>query len=331
LLGPGHQPRPQRRVILHRIVWGRDSVVQYIIRRLLQMIPVVLGTTFIIYAMVFAMGDPTVGRCGQRPCPPAYIAKFKEEYNLDEPLIVQYILYLGKLVQGDLGTNFFGNEVSEELLARFPTTIKLALIAIVFELVIGIIAGVLAGIRKNGFIDNLVLVTTLIVISIPVFVIGALAQLVFGVRLGIFPVTATQGTWEQLILPGLVLGTLSLAYVSRLTRTNLVENLRSDYVRTARAKGMSEARTVGIHTLRNSLIPVITYVGIDIGALMGGAIVTERIFNVNGVGGFIFRSIYQRDGVSVVGSITVLVLIFLLVNLLVDILYGVLDPRIAID
>lgn len=295
------------------------------------MIPVVLGTTFIIYAMVFSMGDPTRGRCGQRPCPPAYIAKFKEEYNLDEPLIVQYLLYLGKLVRGDLGTNFFGNEVSAELLARYPTTIKLAVIAILFELIIGIIAGVLAGIRKNGFIDNLVLVSTLVVISIPVFVIGSLAQLVFGVRLGLFPVTATQGTLPQLILPGLVLGTLSLAYVARLTRTNLVENLRTDYVRTARAKGMTEARTVGVHTLRNSLIPVITYVGVDVGALMGGAIVTERIFNVNGVGGFIFRSIYQRDGVSVVGAVTVLVLIFLLVNLLVDILYGVLDPRIAID
>jgi oligopeptide transport system permease protein len=304
-------------------------VGRYIIRRLLQMVPVVLGTTFIIYAMVFGLGDPAQGRCGERPCSPAYIAKFNAEYNLDKPLLVQYVLYLGKLLHGDLGTNFYGNQVSQELLDRYPTTIKLTLIAIAFELIIGVAAGVLAGVNKNGFIDNLVLVSTLVVISIPVFVIGSLAQLVFGVKLGWFPVTASEGTLQQLILPGLVLGSLSLAYVARLIRSNLVENLRSDYVRTARAKGLSGGRIVGIHTLRNSLIPVITYVGADVGALMGGAIVTERIFNVNGIGNFIFRSISQRDGQSVVGAVTVLVLVFLLVNLLVDILYGVLDPRIS--
>lgn len=304
---------------------------RYVIRRLLQMIPVVLGTIFIIYAMVFALGDPAQGRCGQRPCPPAYIAKFNAEYNLDKPLLVQYFLYLGKLLHGNLGVNFYGNEVSNELAVRYPTTVKLALIAVAFELVVGIAAGVLAGIRKNGFIDNLVLVSTLVLISIPVFVIGSVAQLVFGLRLRWFPVTASAGTLNQLILPGLVLGSLSLAYVARLARTTLVENLRSDYVRTARAKGLSQARTVGVHTLRNSLIPVITYVGTDVGALMGGAIVTERIFNINGIGGFIYRSISQRDGVSVVASVTVLVLIFLLVNLIVDLLYGVLDPRITTD
>ena len=303
----------------------------YIIRRLLQMIPVVIGTTFIIFAMVFATGNPAAGRCGARPCSASYIAAFNREYNLDKPLLVQYALYMGKLVRGNLGTNFYGNEVSHELLIRYPTTVKLTVIAILFELIVGILAGVLAGVRKGGFLDNLILVSTLVVISIPVFVIGSLAQLIFGVNLGIFPVTSTAGTLDQLILPGLVLGSLSLAYVARLTRTNLAENLRADYVRTAKAKGLTPTRTVGVHTLRNSLIPVVTFIGVDIGALMGGAIVTERIFNVNGVGNFIFRSIGQRDGQSVVGAVTVLVLIFLLANLLVDILYGVLDPRISVD
>jgi oligopeptide transport system permease protein len=144
-------------------------------------------------------------------------------------------------------------------------------------------------------------------------------------------VTSTQGTWGQLLLPGFVLGSLSVAYIARLTRTTLVENLRADYVRTAKAKGLSPARTVSVHTLRNSLIPVITYIGIDLGALMGGAVVTERIFNVNGIGNFIFRSISQKDGVSVVGTVTLLVLIYLLMNLIVDLLYGVLDPRISHD
>ena len=304
---------------------------KYIIRRLLQMIPVIIGVTFIIYAAVFALGDPTVGRCGERACPPGYIAAFRKEYNLDEPLVVQYLLYMGNVLQGDLGTNFFGNKVSDELLARWPTTLKLGMMALAIEAVIGIIAGVLAGIRRGKFIDNLVTVSTLFLISIPLFVIGGLAQLIFGVRLGIFPVTATQGTWFQLVMPAFVLASASVAYIARLMRANLAENLRADYVRTAKAKGLTNARTVGVHTLRNSLIPVITYIGIDVGALMGGAVVTERIFNVNGIGNFLFRSIGQKDGTSVVGTVVCLVLIYLLVNLLVDVLYGLLDPRISHD
>jgi oligopeptide transport system permease protein len=305
---------------------------KYIVRRLLQMIPVILGTTFLIYTMVFAIpGNPVVGRCGERPCPPNYVAAFNAEYNLDKPLLVQYALYLGKLLQGDLGMNFYGNSVAHELAIRWPTTIKLAVMAIIIEIVIGISAGVLAGIRRGKFSDTLVTVSTLVLISIPVFVIGSLAQLIFGVRLGWFPVTATHGTFYELILPAFVLASLSVAYVARLMRANLVENLRADYVRTARAKGLSNARTVGVHTLRNSLIPVITYIGIDLGALMGGAIVTERIFNINGVGNFLYRSINQKDGVAVVGTITMLVLVFLFANLIVDILYGVLDPRISND
>jgi oligopeptide transport system permease protein len=306
-------------------------VGKYIIRRLLQMIPVIIGVTFIIYVAVFALGDPTVGRCGERACPEGYIAKFRAEYNLDEPLIVQYLLYMGNLVQGDLGTNFFGNKVIDELAERWPTTLKLGTMAVIIESVIGITAGVLAGIRRGKFIDNLVTVSTLFLISIPIFVIGSFAQLIFGVRLGWFPVTATQGTTYQLILPAFVLASASVAYIARLMRANLGENLRADYVRTAKAKGLSNRRTIGVHTLRNSLIPVITFIGIDIGALMGGAVVTERIFNVNGIGNFLYRSIGQKDGTSVVGTIVCLVLIYLLVNLIVDILYGVLDPRISHD
>jgi oligopeptide transport system permease protein len=303
----------------------------YIIRRVLQMIPVAIGATFLLFAAVFALGNPVSGRCGQRPCPPGYVAKFNAEYHLDKPLIVQYGYYLGKLVRGDLGTNFYGNEVTHELAIRYPTTIKLALIALLCEIVIGILAGVLAGIRKGRFVDNLVLVSTLLVISVPIFVIGNLTQLIFGVRLKIFPATAGHGTIYELLMPGIVLGTLSVAYVARLTRTSLVENLRADYVRTARAKGLSQSRVISVHTLRNSLIPVITYIGIDLGALMGGAVVTERIFNVNGIGNFIYRSINQRDGTSVVGAVVVLVLVYLIMNLIVDLLYGVLDPRISHD
>ncbi|MDN5976343.1 MAG: ABC transporter permease [Acidipropionibacterium jensenii] len=307
-------------------------MLKYVIRRLLQMIPVVIGATFILFCLVFALpGDPTAGRCGERPCPPAYVAAFRREYHLDQPLIVQYGLYMGKLLRGDLGVNFYGNTVVSELAARYPVTVKLAIIALLVEIVIGITAGVIAGVRNGRFLDYLILVSSLVVISIPIFVIGSLAQLVFGMKLGWFPVTAGDGSWNQLVLPGFVLGALSVAYVARLTRANLIENQHADYVRTAKAKGLSGLRTVTVHTLRNSLIPVITYIGYDFGALMGGAIVTERIFNVNGIGNFIFRSINQRDGVSVVGAVTCLVLVYLLANLLVDLLYGVLDPRISHD
>lgn len=301
----------------------------YILRRILQMIPVIIGTTFLIYWMVFSLGDPTVGRCGERPCPESYVARLADEYNLDKSLPEQYVRYMGKVLQGDLGTSFNGNEVIDQLATRWPVTIRLAAIAIVFEAVIGIAAGLLAGLRRRSFWDTLVFVTTLIIISIPSFVLGSVAQMIFGVRLGWFPVTATQGTWEQLLLPGFVLGSLSMAYVARLTRNSLAENLSADYVRTARAKGLSAGRVVGVHTFRNSLIPVVTFIGADFGALMGGAIVTERIFNIPGIGGYIYHSINTKDATAVVGTITLLVLIFLVMNLIVDLLYGALDPRIA--
>lgn len=306
---------------------------KYILRRLLQMIPVLLGSTFIIFAMVFALpGDPTAGMCGERGCPPAFVAKFRQEHNLNDPLLVQYGKYMVNVAQGDLGTNFRDIKVSDELQQRYPTTVRLAAMAILFETLIGILAGVLAGIRKGKFIDNLVLVSTLFVISVPVFVIGATLQYYLGVKLGLFPVTvSSSATFYELLLPAFVLGSSSIAYVARLTRTNLVENLRADYLRTAIAKGLTKRRAVGLHALRNSLIPVVTFIGADFGGLLAGAIITERIFNIQGVGGYLFTGIHNRDGVVVVGTVTVLVLVFLLANLVVDLLYGVLDPRISHD
>ncbi|GAB49605.1 ABC transporter permease [Mobilicoccus pelagius] len=305
----------------------------YVIRRILQMVPVVLGATFIIFAMVFALpGDPTAGKCGERPCSPAFVAQYRAEHNLDDPLVVQYGKYLGKLSKGDLGVNYFGNDVAEELQQRYTTTGKLAMLAIAFEILIGVTAGVLAGIRKGKFIDSLVMVSTLVVVSIPIIVIAPMLQWWLGIKLKLFPVTVPQNeSFYDLILPGFVLGALSLAYVARLTRTNIVENLRADYARTARAKGLSNRRVIGVHVLRNSLIPVVTFIGADFGALLGGAIVTERVFNIKGVGNYIFTGINNHDGIAVVAAVTMLVLVFLMVNLLVDLLYGLLDPRISHD
>lgn len=317
-------------------------MITYIARRLLQMIPVLIGTTFLIFSLVFLLpGEPWEGRCGERPCPPAYIAQFKEEYNLDKPFFVQYLLYMGKVLQGNLGTNYYGNPVSQELLDRLPTTAILAVMAVTIEVVIGITTGVLAGSRKGKLTDGAITAFTLVLISIPVFVLGGLAQLgVLRLNLGLgteLPLTAanasppTMQTVVSLIIPAFTLAGLNVAYITRLTRTTMVENLRADFVRTARAKGLTAKRVIFVHTLRNSLIPVITQVGVDLGALMGGAIVTERIFNVNGIGSFMFRSISQQDGASVVGTVLMLVLVYLLANLLVDILYASLDPRISHD
>ena len=303
----------------------------YIIRRLLQMIPVILGATFLIFAMVFALpGDPLAGKCGERPCSPQYAAAFREKYNLNDPLPVQYGKYLGNLAKGDLGETFQGVKVSDQLKLRYPITAKLAVMAILFESILGILAGVLTGIKKGGFLDNLVLVSTLVVISIPVFVIGGLAQYVFGVKLGLFPVTVTSvnPTFYELALPAMVLGSLSLAYVTRLTRTNLSENLRADYVRTAVAKGLTRRRAIGLHALRNSMIPVITFIGFDFGALLGGAIVTERVFAWPGIGQRIVEAILARDYPVVQAVVLVTALMFMLINLLVDLFYMVLDPRL---
>ena len=297
-----------------------------------MMIPTFLGATFIIFYLSFAMpGDPTAGRCGERPCSQAYVKWFTEHYGLDKPFIVQYGMYMKNLLTGDLGINYYNNSVVHELALRYPTTLKMAIIAITCEILIGIGAGILAGIRRGKFIDSLVTVSTLVVIAIPVFVLGSLAQMVFGIKLKWLPVTAAEGTWHQLLMPGVVLGSLYVAYVARLTRTALVENLRSDYVRTAHAKGMMPSRAIGVHALRNSLLPSITFIGASFGGLLSGAIVTERVFNINGIGFLIYRSISQRDGTTLVGAIVVIVIIYMVMTLLVDILYAWLDPRMSHD
>jgi oligopeptide transport system permease protein len=302
------------------------------IRRSLQFIPVFFGATFLIFAMVFALpGDPIRALSGERPQPESVRAALTERYNLDDPLAVQYGKYIGNVFQGDFGTDFRGREVREIMSERIPRTARLALIAFFFEIVLGITAGVLAGLRQKGFMDSLVLITTLTVISIPIFVLGFLSQIYLGLELGWFPIAGIQRGWYSYLLPGMVLGSVSLAYVARLTRASLVENLRADYVRTATAKGLARRRVVGVHTLRNSLIPVITYLGVDLGALMGGAIVTESVFNIPGLGGLVFDSIVRQEGTVIVGVATFLVIVYMITNLLVDLLYAVLDPRIRYD
>lgn len=315
---------------------------RYAARRLLQLIPVFFGSTLLIFAMVYLIpGDPVRALFGERQVPEATLETIRERYNLNDPFLVQYGKYMGFIpdgeegfsgvLQGDFGEDFRGRPVSEIMEERFPVTIRLAVAAIIIEAVIGIIAGVLAGIRKNSFMDNLVLVSTTLIVAVPLFVLEFGSQLVFGLQLEWFPIAGLRDGWFSYVLPSFMLAIISLAYVARLTRTSIVENIRSDYVRTARAKGLSGQRVVGRHVLRNSLIPVVTFIGVDLGFLLGGAIVTETIFNIPGVGRAVFEGVVQREGAVVVGIITVLVIVFLLANLLVDLFYGVLDPRIRYE
>jgi oligopeptide transport system permease protein len=307
-------------------------MARYVARRLLLAIPVLIGASFLIFAMVFALpGDPIRALAGDRPLAPAVQEALRDEYNLDDPLLVQYGKYVGGLVQGDFGRDFSGREVSEIIQQRLPVTVKLAVVALVFEAVFGLIAGILAGIRRGSFFDNLVLVSTTLIVSIPVFVLGFVAQYFLGLRLGLFPIAGISDGLRSYLLPGFVLAALSLAYIARLTRTSLVENLRNDYVRTARAKGLSPASVVGKHTLRNSLIPVVTFLGADFGLLLSGAIVTEGIFNLPGLGRAVFDAIRSQEGAVVVGIVTFFVFVYLLFNLLVDVLYAALDPRIRYE
>jgi ABC-type dipeptide/oligopeptide/nickel transport system permease component len=305
---------------------------RYVARRLLLTIPVLIGASFLIFALVYVLpGDPIRALGGERPLSPAVVAQLREEFNLNDPLVVQYAKYVGDLLQGDFGTDFRGRPVLDTIEQRLPVTVRLTIVAIAFEAVIGIVAGVLAGIRRNSFLDNLVLVSTTLAVSVPILVLAFVAQFVFGLQLGWFPIAGINEGWYSFLLPGLVLASNSLAYVARLTRTSMAENLSADYVRTARAKGLPNRTVIVRHTLRNSLIPVVTFIGADIGTLMGGAIVTESVFNLPGLGRAVFDAVRAQEGAVVVGIVTLMVFFVIFFNLVVDVLYAVLDPRIRYD
>ncbi len=332
---------------------------RYVARRLIQFIPTILGTLFLLHLLsvltIQVVGDPVRALFGENAPPREVILQLQARYGLDDPCLQQtgnpciglFVDRMGQYAQGDFGVDFRQQPVMDQFLHRMPITARMAIIALVFETVVGIILGMLAGLRKDKFIDNFVRVSTVLLIAFPVFVFGSLALLFVGLKLGLYLRNSDWAPewlgqmfqigynpdypWLSLTLPGLVLGAFSLAAIARLTRTSLIENLRSDYVRTAKAKGLTTRRTIGIHTLRNSLIPVVTYIGIDVGLVLGGSIVTEGIFNVPGVGLLTFNAIERNDTPIIIGVVTILAIAFLVANLLVDILYAALDPRIRYE
>ena len=308
-------------------------MLRYIGRRLLQTIPVFFGATFLIFAMVYLMpGDPVAALGGDRGLSEAAAAQIRAQYNLDKPFWMQYLLYLKGVFTLDFGTAFNGQKVTSIMATAFPTTAKLAIYALAIETILGIGLGVVAGMRRGKWFDSTILVVSLLLISVPTFVLGFVLQYVLGVQLAILPTTASASVdIKSLTMPAMVLGGVSLAYVIRLTRQSVSENVSADYVRTARAKGLTNRAVMSRHILRNSLIPVATFLGGDLGALMGGAIITEGIFNINGVGGTLWQAIRLGEAPTVVSITTVLVLVYILANLVVDLLYAVLDPRIRYE
>ena len=308
-------------------------MLRYIGRRLLQTIPVFFGATFLIFAMVYLMpGDPVAALGGDRGLSESAAAQIRAQYNLDKPFWMQYLLYLKGVFTLDFGKAFNGQPVIDLIAGAFPVTIRLALYAMAIETILGITLGVIAGVKRGGWFDSTVLVLSLALISVPTFVLGFVLQFFLGVKLGWLPTTAsTSVTFESLTMPAMVLGGVSLAYVIRLTRQSVSQNVSADYVRTARAKGLPGGVVMTRHILRNSLIPVATFLGGDLGALMGGAIITEGIFNIHGVGGTLWNAIIKGEPQTVVSVTTVLVLVYIIANLLVDLLYAVLDPRIRYE
>ncbi len=306
---------------------------RYALRRLLQMIPVFFGTTFLLYALMFALpGNPVGALTSGKPKNPAYIAYIIDQFHINDPFIVQYFKYLQGIFTGDFGKTFNGVPVIDIFTQRWPVTIQLSVVAFTFEIVIGIALGIWAALRKNKVVDHSSLALTLVLIAAPVFVLGYVLQWVIGVKLGwVAPAGIQDGFPKSYLLPGFVLAASSLAFVLRLTRQSLLEAFGSDYVRTARAKGLPATTVMRKYSLRNSLIPVVTFLGADFATLMGGAVITEGIFNLPGIGQQLYQSIRLRESVVVVGIVTVLIIVYLLFNLIVDILYGILDARIRYE
>lgn len=305
----------------------------YALRRLLMAVPVLVGTTMIIFLAVYTLpGDPIQALAGpNRELSPAVVQELRARHHLDQPLIVQYGLYLRGLFGGDLGVSLTGRPVSEIIGASWPITVQLGLTAWLFTIVLGIPLGTLAAIRRGGPADAAVLTGTTLILGVPFFVLAYVLQLVFGVNLGWLPASGTELGWPvAYLLPGLVLGLYSVPEIARLTRTSVLDTRSAEHVGTAVAKGLPRRTVVVRHVLRNSLIPVVSLLGVSLGYLLGGTVLIEGIFNLPGLGYQIFTAIPQHDGPVVVGVGTLLVLVFLLLNLLVDLLYGLLDPRIRL-
>ncbi len=308
-------------------------MLYYIFRRILQIIPVIIGVTLILFILMYIIPEDPARLILQKGATEQALANLRAKMGIDKPLYVQYWRYMKNLLQGDLGTSYrYRRSVNSILAEHYPNSIRLALAAIVIEIIIGIFAGIISAVKKYSFWDTLVTVSTTLAVCVPVFWLGMMLQIIFGLRLGWLPMSGMgDGSIRYYILPAITLASVSTAYVARMTRSSMLEVLSNDYITTAYAKGLSYYTVIGKHALKNALIPVVTLIGLDLGALMGGAILTETVFNWPGVGRTIYLAILQRDAPVVIGGTLILVIIFLFLNLIVDIIYAWLDPRIRYE
>jgi peptide/nickel transport system permease protein len=330
----------------------------FILRRVLVVVPTLLGVTIVIFLMLaITPGDPAELLLGERATQESLDA-MRDYLGLNKPFYVQYSMFLRRVVKFDLGETIWSREkVSREILERFPATIELAFTAMLISSFFGIILGIISATKQYSWFDYASMVTSLIGVSMPVFWLGLVLMLVFSLTLGWLPMSGRlgvdteiavitnfyildavlTGNWEglrdallHLALPALALSTIPLAIVARMTRSSMLEVLRQDYIKTARAKGLSEVKIVLKHALRNGLIPVVTVVGLQFGILMGGAILTETVFAWPGVGKWLYDGVVKRDYMVIQGGTLLVATTFVMVNLVVDVLYAVINPRISV-
>ena len=334
-------------------------MVAYFLRRIALTAPTFLALMFLTFAAIrLVPGDPVEVRTGEHGMSPERLAYFRHELGLDQPVWRQFLDYVWRLAHGDFGVSLSSQQkVVTEFLTLFPATLELSFFAMLFAIAIGVPAGALAAVKRGGFYDQALMTVSLFGYSMPIFWWGLLLIMFVSVRLGLLPVSgridlinysfdqptgfmtidallsdqpgAVLDALRHLILPAIVLGTVPLAVIARMTRSSMLEVLSEDYVRTARAKGLSPARVVGVHALRNALLPVVTVIGLSISSLMAGAVLTETIFSWPGVGHWLIDSIGRRDYPALQGGVLLISAVVVFVNLIVDLVYGVIDPRIS--
>jgi ABC-type dipeptide/oligopeptide/nickel transport system permease component len=304
-------------------------VTAFIVRRLLLAIPTLFGVLVVAFLLLYvAPGDPVMAMVGER-ADEETIARLRRELRLDEPIYKQFGHYVGGVVRGDLGRSYITNRpIQQDIRERFPKTLQLAGAAMLLAAVVGITLGILSAWRPGGLIDRFALGLAYLGVSFPVFWVGLLLILLFAVTLRWLPPSGFGG-WEYLILPALALGMRSIAFLARMTRSAMLEALGSDFVRTARAKGLTERTVIARHALRNALIPIITVLGLDFGSYLTGSILTETIFSWPGLGRYVVNAIARRDLPAIQGSVLFLSAVFVMVNLITDLAYAKADPRVS--
>lgn len=301
---------------------------KYIVKRIMLLIPVIIGISFLLFCIMnLTRGDPAQIILGENATEEA-VEELREEMGLNDPFFMRYFRYMGGVLQGDLGTSYrTGVPVIEELTSRFPHTLKLAVFGTALSVCIGLPIGIISAVKQYSLADNLSMMIALLLTSMPGFWLGMILILLFSLRLGWFPATGVD-TLKHFVLPIFTVGAISMGTLTRMTRSTMLETIRQDYVRTARAKGAAEKRVIFKHALRNAMLPLVTVIGNNFGQQLGGTIMVEAVFAIPGVGSFLITAVRSKDAPVVIGSLMVVCLLASVVNLIIDILYAFIDPRI---